>query len=632
MVTQYADSSGFTTQRLIDYYVERAKNRVGLIIVEAACVTLGGRILGKQLGIYDDSFIPGLRKLAESVKKAGACCFLQIQHGGRRASPACSGGIQPVAPSAIPMRRGEMPHELTTEEVDGIIEAFTQGTRRAKEAGFDGVELHFAHGYLIAQFLSPLTNKRTDKYGGDLESRARLAVEIVQRIRQQVGESYPLSVRICGDEYIKGGLTLRDAQKVSVMLEAAGVNVLDVSGGYTASHEEGYLSCLRPASVAPMAIPRGHLLHLAEGVKKVVKSPVITVGRLDAPDLAEEVIAKGKADMVAIGRGLIADAAFASKVYHQQYDDIRKCLACDTCALTMFGEGNLRCAVNTEAGREEEHRIKPAPKSKRVLVIGGGPGGMEAARVAALRGHKVTLMERKPYLGGNMVAAAAVSFKQDISYFTEYLSNAINKLDVKVCLDTDVNQERVFALKPDVVILATGASPKMPAIPGIERDSVTDGVKVLEGKVETGSKVVVVGAGMTGCEAAVYLTQNGKEVIIVSRRDTDFSDTGGLAPDMEPLLRRWFLFEIWPKLPIEAIGKSTFHEVTSEGLIVQDREGRHRLIAGDTIVFATGMKPNNSLKEKLQGGVPELYEVGDCIKPRRIIEAVEEAARVARLI
>jgi len=632
MATQYGDSSGFVTQQRIDYYVERAKNNIGLIIVEATCVAPGGRLAINQLNIYDDTFIPGLKKLAGAIKKAGACCFLQIHHAGRRAYSKDNDGIQPVAPSPIPQRNGEMPRELTIDEIESIIEAFTQGARRAKEVGYDGIELHFAHSYLIAQFLTPLVNKRTDKYGGDLESRARLAVEIIQRIRQQVGESYPVSARICGDEYIKGGLTLRDTQKVALMLEAAGLDAIHVSAGYTASHEEGFLNSLIPWSSAPMSMPHGCYLHLAEGIKKVVKVPVIAVGRLDDADLAEEVVTQGKADLIAIGRGVIADASLASKIYNKQYGDIRKCIACEHCVSHLMVEANLRCTVNPELGKEAEYQIKPATKAKRVMVIGGGPGGMEAARVAALRGHKVTLVERKPYLGGNMVAASAVSFKQEISQFTEYLSSQIYKLGVEVSLNTEVDQEKILALKPDAVILATGASPQMPAMPGIERNNVIDAVKVLEGKVKTGSKVIVAGAGAVGCEVAAFLAESGKKVTIVEMRDTDFSDIGGLAPDMDPLIRRWFLFELWPKLPIEVIGKSTFHKVTGEGLIVQDREGGQRLVAGDTIVLAAGMKPNNNLKRGLEGKVPELYEVGDCVKPRHIIDAVEEAARVARLI
>ncbi len=632
MVTQYGDSSGFVTQRQIDYYIERANNHVGLIIVEGTCPTPGGRVAVNQLNIHDDAYIPGLRHLAEAIKKAGSGCVLQIQHAGRRTHAADNNGLQPVAPSAIPQRNGEMPRALTIEDIQGIIENFAQAARRAKEAGFDGVEGHFAHGYLIAEFLSPMTNKRTDKYGGDLESRTRFAVEIIQRMREKVGESYPILVRICGDEYIKGGLNLKDTRKVAMMLEKAGISAIDVSAGYTASHEEGYLNSLIPYSSAPMSMGHGSYLHLAEGIKKVVKVPVIAVGRLDDPALAEKAIAQGKADMVAIGRALIADAAFVSKVHEKKYDDIRKCIACNHCVSDLMIEKNLRCTVNPEVGSEDPYRIKPAPKTKRVLVIGGGPGGMEAARVAALRGHKVTLFESKPYLGGNMVPAAAASFKREIGNFTEYLSGQIHKLGVEISLSTEGNEEKVFTLKPDVVIIATGSSPLMPAIPGIELSNVISAVDVLEGKAKTGSKVVVAGAGAVGCETAAVLVEAGKEVTVVEMRNTDFSDTDGLAPDMNPLLRRWLLFELWPSLPIEVIGKSAFCEITREGLIVEKREGKRRLIAADTIVMAAGMKPNNNLKGKLHGKVAELYEVGDCVEPRKIIDAVQEAAKVAHSI
>jgi len=632
MVTQYGNGGGCVTERLIDYYVERAKNKVGLIIVEAACVAIGGRVASNQLNIYDDAFVAGLKRLAGAIRDTGSKCVLQLQHTGRRASSAYNNGIQPVAPSAIPARNGEMPRELSVEEIEGIIEAFAQGARRAKEAGFDGVELHFAHGYLIAQFLSPLINKRTDRYGGDLESRTRLALEIVRRVKQEVSDDYPLMARICGDEYIKGGLTLKDSQRIVVMLEAAGVHAIDVSAGYTASHEEGYLNCLIPWSSAPMAIGHGCYLHLAEGIKKVVKVPIIAVGRLDDPDVAEKAVAQGKTDLVAVGRGILADAALPSKIYHRQYSDIRNCIACNNCISSLFREVNLTCTVNPEAGREAEYRIKPATRAKMILVIGGGPGGMEAARVAALRGHRVTLLERKPYLGGNMVPAAVPSFKREISHFTEYLSSQIQKLGVEVNLNTEATREKALALKPDAVILATGASTQMPAIPGIERNNVTDAISVLELKVQTGIKAVVVGAGMTGCETAVFVTERGKEVTLVSRREIDFSDTGGLAPDMNPIMRRWFLFELWPELPITVVGKSTYQAVTDEGLIVQDREGKQRLIAGDTVIFALGLKPDNNLKNTLNGLAPELYEIGDCIKPRQIIDAVREGAQVARTI
>ncbi len=630
--SNYGDSSGHVTQRLIDHYVERAKNEVGLVIIEVTCVALGGKVIVNELCVYDDSYIPGLKKLADAIHAQGAKTLLQLHHGGRRAYSKMNNGVQPVAPSAIPTRTGEMPRAMSLEEIDSMVGCYASAAARAREAGFDGVECHFAHGYLIAQFLSPLTNKRTDKYGGDVIARGRIALEIVERIRRRVGKDFPVTARICGDEYIKGGLTLRDTQKFAAILEQAGVNAISVSAGYTASSEEGYLNALLPFSFAPMPIPHGCYLHLAEGIKKMVNVPVIAVGRLDDVSIAEKALADGRADMIAVGRALLADPAFVAKVKKGQLGGIRKCMACGECSAIPLFQATLLCAVNPELGKDAEYRITPAPRPKKVLVIGGGPGGMETARIAALRGHRVTLADRRPYLGGNMVPAAAPSFKNDIGTFTEYLAGQLGELKVDIKLGKEFTAQDILAFKPDAVVLATGASPAVPPIPGAEGSNVTTAIKVLEEKFPTGQRVVVAGAGAVGCETAAYLAQQGKEVTVVEMRNTDFSDSDGLAPDMSPIMRRWFLFELLPTLPIEVIGKSMFKEVTDKGLIVQDREGKVSLVPGDTIVFAAGMKSNNSLKAELEGKVPELYEVGDCLKPRHIIDAVADAARVARQI
>ena len=633
MATNYGNGEGFVTTRLINHYAERARGGPGLIIIEITSIAPTGKGFANQLGIYKDDFIPQLRQLTEAIKECGPVrCILQLHHGGRRAPSQINNGAQPVAPSAIACLGGEMPRELTPEEIEELIEAFSQGARRAKEAGFDGVEVHCAHGYLIHQFLSPLTNKRGDKYGGDLESRAKFALEVLKRIRQRVGQEYPVLAKICGDEFFKGGLTLRDSQKLVTMFEDVNIAAIEVSAGYKASSEEGYFNSSVPVANLPMALPRGYFVHLAEGIKKVARVPVIAVGLLHEPSLAEKVITEGKADLVAIGRGLLADPFFPSKVAQRQYSDIRTCIACNTCANSLFGEAPVRCAINAELGKEEEYQIKPAAKSKKILVVGGGPGGMEAARVAALRGHKVTLVERKPYLGGNLVAASAASFKREIRQLVDYLSEQVHKVGAEIRLGYELDEGKISALDSDIVILATGASSQKPTIPGIERENVTDAVEVLEGKVETGLRMVVVGGGMIGCEVAVFLAEKGKEVTLVTRRNSDYSLSGGLAPDMEPIIRRWLLFELWPNLPIEVVANSTFKEVQDKGLIVQGREGRTRLVEGDTVVFATGMVPNNELSKKLQGKMSELYQVGDCVQPRKIIDAIHEAAQVARLI
>ena len=632
MCTDFGDKDGYVTQRLLHHYIERAKGGAGLIIIEVTSVAPGGRAQLNQLRIDDDRFISGLSKLAEGIKNGGAKCFIQLHHAGRVAPPAFNDGLQPVAPSAIAGRGGAIPRELTIAEIEGVVESFAQAARRAREAGFDGVELQYAHGYLIAEFLSPLTNKRRDKYGGDLISRARIAVDIIHRIRQVVGSDYPLGVRFTGDEEIKGGLRLNETKRIAVMFEEAGVNVLNVSTGYKASHEEGFFNCANATSGAPMTRPHGCFIPLAEGVKQAVKIPVIAMGRLDDADIALDVIKKGKADLIAIARGHLVDPYFVTKLQENRLDEIRRCIACNRCFETLYREADLRCTVNPELGKDEEYRIKPAKQVKQVLVVGGGPGGMEAARVAALRGHKVILMEKNSELGGNLISAAGVSYKSEISNLTEYLKKAIQKAGVDVKLNIEATVENIRIMKPDVVILATGSEPVMPNIPGIKNSNVSTAVAVLEGKVNTGHKVVVAGGGEVGCEVAVYLAEKGKQVTIVEMRDTDWSDTDGLALGMDGEMRKWFFGELLPGLPIEVIGKVMFQEVTKKGLIVKDREGGSQLVQGDSIVFAAGLIALNGLKEKLTGIVPEVYEVGDCIKARKIMDATAEGARVARLI
>ena len=634
MVTCYADREGYVTERLINHYVKHAKGGAGLIIIEVSSVAPTGKAFDNQLGLHKDDYIPQLKQLARAIKGCGPVkCIIQLHHGGRRAPSKLNNGTQPVAPSAIAIWGGETPRELTSEEIEKLIEDFALAAMRAKEAGFDGLELHCAHGYLISQFLSPLTNKRMDIYGGDLESRSRFALDILKRIRQKVGQAYPILAKINGSEFVKGGFGLTDAQKLVTMFESFNVAAVEVSAVYKSSSEEGYLNASIPVANVPMAYPRGYFVPLAEGIKKVAKVPVIAVGRLDEPGLAEKVIAEEKADLISIARGLLADPLFPSKLIQGQHSDIRPCIACNTCADTLSGKEGLKCTVNAEAGKEnDEYQIKRTNKPKKVLVVGGGPGGIETARIAALRGHQVTLVERKEYLGGNLIAASAVSFKKELRRFADYLSGQAQKAGVKIYLDHEFNEEQIAPLDPEVIILATGASPQKPAIPGIDLGNVVDAAGVLEEKLDTGLKVVVVGGGMIGCEAAVFLAEKGKEVILVTRRNSDFSPSSGLAPDMEAANRRWLLFELWPSLPITVVANATFKEVKEEGLAVLDREGKTRLIKGDTVVFAIGMTPNNELSRKLQGKVPELYSIGDCVQPRQIIDAIHEATRIAALI
>ncbi|MBI2832446.1 MAG: FAD-dependent oxidoreductase [Chloroflexi bacterium] len=628
MTTNLGDNSGLVNTRTVEYYSERDRPNVGLVVIEATNVGPGGRMFALQLRIDGDDCLPGLTRLASAINKAGAKSAIQLSHGGRKARREFNKGAQPVAPSSITAFHYDTPRELTLEEIDNILEAFADGARKAQEAGFHAVELHAAHGYLIHNFLSPLTNKRTDRYGGDLESRLRFVGDIYRRIRARVGDDYPLIIRINADDYIKGGITLGDAQQMAVLLEEIGFNAISILAGYAASSEEGYIAQMAPSGVFPMAFPRGGFVYLGEGIKKCVRVPVITCGRINEPQLAERVLEEGKADFVAIGRGLLADAEFVTKSFEERFADIRKCVACRTCMSAIYAGSPVRCAVNAEVGKEKEFRIKPSKRQRKVLVVGGGPAGMEAARVAALRGHEVVLCESNYRLGGNLVPAAAVSFKKELLELLTYLSGQVQKLKVDIRPGTKVDIKFIKSIKPDVVVLATGAKSILPDIHGIRRKNVATAVNVLERRQETGLNPIVVGGGMVGCETAVFLAQSGRRVTLVSRRNTDFSESSGLAPDMEAFLRKWLLFELWPELGIKVIGNSTFKAVTEEGLIVTDRASNDKLIRGDTVVFALGLSPVKDLAESLKPMGIEYYEVGDCVKPRQIVDAIAEGAAI----
>jgi len=626
MGTALADSSGGVTEAVVTYYAERARGGVGLIIVEGSLVRADGKE-HIQLALYDESLLPGLSRLTQAIKQHGAKCAIQLNHGGRMA-PRRHIGTQPLAPSPVPHRGGEVPHELTVEEIRALVKAYVDAAGRMKRAGFDAVEVHGAHGHLVGQFLSALTNKRRDAYGGDPESRARFAREICLAIREEVGPEYPILFRLSVEEGIKGGITARESQGLVRLLVKNGVDAIDTSSGYKASSEEGYIAQQLPSARAPGSFPRGFMIDMAQAMKQVVSVPVIGVGRINDPRLADRFIREGKADLIAMGRALIADPELPNKAAQGRFDEIRTCIACNTCGLELW-RAHIACAVNPRAGYEDDLNFARVSSRKTVVVVGGGPAGMEAARVAALRGHQVTLLEKNDYLGGNLVAASAPLFKSEISELRRYLTGQMARLAVKVEMGREANERAVLQEKPDAVVLATGGRPLLPRIPGATRESCCMAVNVLRGDTEVGGNVVVVGAGMVGCETAAFLAQKGKKVTLVTRRTSDFGPSEGLAPDMETLMRRWFFYDLWPKLDIEIVARAAYSEVTEKGLVVRDQEGAARLVEGDSIVFALGMVPNNELETGLRGKVPVLHMAGDCVRARRIIEAVHEGARVA---
>ncbi|MDO8491661.1 MAG: FAD-dependent oxidoreductase, partial [Dehalococcoidia bacterium] len=495
MNTNYGGEDCRVTQHMKDYYEARARGGAGLVIVEAVCVDFPeGTGVVHELNVSDDSCIAGLTELAEVIRKHGARAAIQLHHAGRDSESKIT-GLQPVAPSPIPMPGGgEMPREMSSGEIEEIVSRFARAAERVRKAGFDGVEIHGAADYLIAEFLSPAANKRADKYGGSLENRARLLRDVIKAVRDRVGADYPVWCRLNGMEYgVEGGLTREDCQEIARLAERAGADAIHLGMWGIGAHQ---------MAAAFPSVP-GALLSIAEGIKRVVTVPLVAVGRL-TPEVAEQALHEGKADLTSMGRALIADPDLPNKVEQGRASDIVPCIACLRCGVRIrYEQKEMRCTVNPACGREEEYRIRPAETPKRVLVVGGGPAGMEAARVAALRGHQVTLCERSDRLGGQLHLAAIPPGKRPlIEPLASYLAAQMENNGIAVKLNTEVDQAMLRDAAPEVVVVAAGMTPFAPQILGIAAANVVLAEDVLTGKAQVGDRVVIIGGELVGCETA----------------------------------------------------------------------------------------------------------------------------------
>jgi len=616
MGTLSANLDSTISERQMYYYEAQAKGGVGLIVVEIAEVHPSSAFM-MLIGIHDDKFIPGLKMLTDSVHAAGAKIAIQLHHPGRQF--VAVEGRAPWAPSAVPCPCSlcqDMPHVMTIAEIEEMVEAFAQGARRAKQAGFDAVEIHGAHGYLLAQFMSAYVNRRTDKYGGSISSRMRFPLEVIEAVREKVGPDYPILFRLSGEERVPGGRELAEVVATAPMLVDAGVDCMSVSTGV-------YVN-LFTHLIAPMEISKGLNVYAAEAIKKVVDVPVIVAGRLNDPVVAESVIAQGKADLVAIGRGLLADPELPNKAAAGQFEDIRWCIACNYCVQSLMTGMSLKCVVNPEVGKGREFAITPAPKAQKVLVVGGGPAGMEAARVAALRGHQVTLYEREPELGGQFRLASIPPQKQEIAPAIKYFSRALEKAGVKVVLGQEATSSVVDELKPEAVVVATGGMPIIPDMPGTGRENMVTAWDVLAGKAATGKKVVVAGGGMVGCETAEFLAEYGKEVTIVEMLPELASDA--------IIGRKDLLTRHLAELGVNGITSATIKAFTADGMTIT-RNGKEEVIGEmETIVLAMGVAPARQLAEEIKDKVSELYVIGDAENPATAFEAFAAGAEVGRKI
>jgi len=607
------------TQRLKDFYAERAKGGVGLIGITVS-PTRGYQ--SPLLGIYDDRFIPGLRELVEICHAHGVKAYAQMGVGYTWSFNV--GSVELVSPSGItvtasidpPFVLGGPPkgtsssrRELKGHEILQMIEAYGDGARRARQIGFDAVELLSGVGYVTGQFMSPLTNKRTDKYGGSFENRMRFLLETVENVRRKAGSDYTIMARFSG-QLMKEGFTLDDIKRLSQMLEGAGVQALDITPAW---HED-----IVPQIIP--SVPMGTWVYLAEEVKKVVKVPVVASTRISDLSLAEKILTEGKADMVSTARALIADPELPNKAREGRLDEIRPCIASSYCFETMSEESGVVCEVNPRAGREGEYIMAPAARSKRVFVIGGGPAGMEAATTAAQRDHQVTLFERERELGGQLATAALPPYKEELNELRRFLVSQVKESNVNIKLNAKATAEAIMEGNPDSVIVATGASPIIPDIPGIEKLKVITAPDALRQPKAVGERVIIIGGGLVGCETAELLAQKGKRVTILEMLGRIASDVG--------IMARRFLLHRLREAGIRMETNIKVEEITDEGVRAV-RDDKPESFAGDTVVLALGMRANRELADEIKGTVSELYIIGDCAQPRRITEAIGEGFETA---
>ncbi len=637
-------TDGKVSDRLVDFYAERAKGGVGMITAGFATVNDLAGGMGSLLAAQRDEFTPSLSRLAEAIKSNGARCAIQINHAGANAFSVLMDGQQPVSASNMPGMSKETPRPLTLDEVRQTIDDFAQSALRVKRAGFDAVEIISAGGYLISQFLSPVTNKREDEYGGPFENRIRFGLEVMQAVRQAVGKDYPVIIRINGNEFMPGGLGRKDLQAYAAKLSQSGsIDAINVNVGW---HQ---------ARVPQITtnVPRGMYAYLARGIKSQVNIPVIASHRINDPKTARELLGDGLCDMVAMGRGLIADPFFPEKAKSGREKEIVHCIGCaQGCFDALMTMRPIECLCNPLAGYEKERRIEKAAASKTIMVIGGGAAGISAALAAKERGHEVKLYEQGGRLGGQLFLAGAPPGREEFAQLADDLALQLTAKQVPVILNQKVDATLIENEKPDAVLLATGANPITPSIPGVDRANVVQAWDVLRNTADIGRKVVIIGGGAVGVETALFLAEKGtlsgdairflllnkaespedlyqlatagtKEVVVIEMLERLGQDIGKTT--------RWGMMADLSRFGVETHVGTKALEITESGVRVE-RAGREEILSADTVVLAIGATSENSLEATLsQTGVPYKI-VGDANKIAQAYDAIHDGFNAGREI
>ncbi len=617
MATALCEPGGFVSDRLIDYHVARARGGCGLNIVEISAVhpsTAGNGRFG--IGIYDDKFLLGLKNLAGAIRNAGGIPAIQLWHAGRQISSSDIFADHIVAPSAIACPViGEVPEELTPQEIEEIILSFGSAAVRAKQSGFEAVEVHGAHGYLICQFLSAYSNLRYDRYGGTLENRARFASEIVKTIKSMTGKDFPLIFRLSSEEFVEGGLDIDQTKKISRILECSGADAIHVSAGnYETLH---YV-------IPPMEVPAAFNGKRAAAVREAVNIPVIVAGRINDPAIAEKLVSDKDADFVAVGRGQLADPDFCLKAETGRADEILKCIACNQgCIDRLFYEKeHISCLLNPGCSREKEfdQKTKKIKRQKKILIAGAGPAGLKASVMLAAAGYAVILCESSKDLGGQFALAGKIPGAEKIDEAMLRMGKLAENAGVETRTGSDLDQGTLKEINPDITIVATGS---VPVVPEALKDSVIPATEILREEKEAGKNVVVIGGGITGIETALFLANKHKNVTVLEITDN-------IAKGFSPL-RKPFLLKALRDLGIKIFNNANYTKIDlSKNFIEFTAEGFKRSLENiDTIVYACGVKSDNKLVDALNKMGLKYYTTGDAKRASNALNAIWSASDLA---